>query len=781
MRLHSWSLLASLALVGCGEERSNLRRAVDREGAPSSGTLDASTHGGSAVESSGAQEDSGVVVHSVAALGALPPDFTLTVAAGEPAEQPATVTFIVDNSNSMSDDLLKLKESLKRLVDRLGALNLDYTLRFVPMSATLESMRGVYVKNGAARAISDGWFPDIAAVTRGQGLAAVLAEIDKLKVTAIHNEPGIASAIAHLRQARKEYGASAEPLHFVVLSDEENAREITTVDISTGSVSNAQPLFVPYQKIERSCAEPRKYDQTYKWDEYRYTYKHYDFRASYTAPGPCKRAGFQDGEYQNHLASRRTCEMPYYTCQVTIPRGRTTCGGTPALVREDENLSATHQACDVRRPKTLSCTVYVDGVAELRNYTKGTEPAGAMCTVVDYLDPVREFVLNARTSDPGVSNCSPCTHSSFTSTGPVDKTGMQVRLENIPLSSCTRKPYSAARFAAMDVTYGPDSRLLSVVEKTSCPTDYELQPDVGLDASIFFRWNVCDGELAGLTQPLPASVRKVVGTKSVETQEYRSVTLFVEDAAAARAAMAAQAPALPVENLSLVGSSSRDVLQVTYNAPWTNYPPELLNQTTFRPATVLPVTRTGTEGVDSIPSPVLAAGGTRVYRPTGRFEECVKYNEGSETVGLPSAEGFISQAQDILGDRRVAWHSIVNLDGKPCPGSVAAAVSEGRQYKELSRMSGGVVADVCAGSFDPFVDHLATQILYRPKARYEIAGAHADAIRRVFVEGQDRDLRPGDDYRIERGEKIEIVVDPSRIAIGDKIRIQTGVVVPSEP
>jgi len=114
-----------------------------------------------------------------------------------------------------------------------------------------------------------------------------------------------------------------------------------------------------------------------------------------------------------------------------------------------------------------------------------------------------------------------------------------------------------------------------------------------------------------------------------------------------------------------------------------------------------------------------------------------------------SPEGFVDLIRDVhphLG--RVLWHSIVS-DGQRCErATVGGEMSQGSQYGELSRLTGGAIENICAPSFGPFLEKVAVSVKHGPVLRYALDPAVASHVRKIENKTRNLTLVLEKDYRI---------------------------------
>ncbi len=86
-------------------------------------------------------------------------------------------------------------------------------------------------------------------------------------------------------------------------------------------------------------------------------------------------------------------------------------------------------------------------------------------------------------------------------------------------------------------------------------------------------------------------------------------------------------------------------------------------------------------------------------------------------------EAIYNLIRDLHPLKTFTFHSVVNQDGNSCANITETNVSEGKDYKALSKITGGASFNICQSNFAPFVDILAKKVAEAVNLIYPIPDA----------------------------------------------------------
>lgn len=684
----------------------------------------------------------------------------LTVAASDAPPVPAYIVFLVDTSKSMTNDMAKLRRGLKDLIAKLGERKLDYRIRFLTMDELQQPGRVQFHSVPSSYYSTEdlgGMDLPRRTYTSADPPEEIASALDGLLARDLDIEPGICVALEHLRVA-KDYPAGAT-VHWVVLSDEDNALKWATYDSFSGKVSAEFPLYCPMTITGTECAETRRYRLFLDWNEYCYDYTNYRFQGNVVTPGPCERKGYSADEDQFNLKTRRVCATELYSCTDSSLPDRWTCEGGPTGKEEVARYGSPEGYRYCERAQEYRCQVLVDGVSQERRYsTTMSVPTDGSC-VPDFARTQWEIVTQEASRASIFRSCGSCSASHYATVFPMASTKDNPAYKDCKIYDANFSPYAATR---LDTSQDNKNRLLEIAELESCPAFYHLTtlPD---PRTVDIRQDVCDSEIRGLRKPLPSSVIAERSGRSISVRIPIALDMSTPDPAVVRDLWRRQF-GVAEGAVEIVGDPSRSDIRsrcVTHGPLFAASDP-MRNQTGFREI-ITPHTAEYGDGTSIPESGVVQR---RSVTRDGPLQECVRYLAPTYTGQAPTPEKFLELAAKYHPTVRMVWHSVIHLDGQPCTGEADRVLAEGKQYRTLSERTGGVVSGICGPDLSGFMGSLARAAGPAPHLEYELAGR--DRVHSISVDGSGRVLESPKDYKVD-GRKL--LLSEGTVQTGDVLNI----------
>jgi hypothetical protein len=142
---------------------------------------------------------------------------------------------------------------------------------------------------------------------------------------------------------------------------------------------------------------------------------------------------------------------------------------------------------------------------------------------------------------------------------------------------------------------------------------------------------------------------------------------------------------------------------------------------------------------------------TKLDDPNGYLKDCDGAGTKVETYrGTP--EDFMAAHTGEFPKRTLTWNSIVHFASEGCVGKAEANISAGAQYRELTKLTKGVEADICDESTEnlkSFIRAVAKKVIEELDLVYPLpAGSDPGKLTSIFNRTRSTELQPGKDYKV---------------------------------
>jgi len=328
-----------------------------------------------------------------------PKEFSLTVTTSltnKKKDEPVEILFVLDNSQSMSDNIAKLKDSSQALFSGLNTAGLPYRARIMtmdkihnlisPVAGTdFVAPRGVFggtVPNYNRTPSDENSYLGVEPFGGERDLAGIVEAIGKSVSDKIllDNEPGICAAMDYMNWTSNTRNPGAVPfrdgqkVHVITISDEDNGKVVETRDRFTGGLQSSKDLVCyQYNQNTPNCENvtvPKKIKEA-SWTGYGFrvvipAQNSYSYQFDYQPQSTCQSRGvvpYPGGSDQLvRLYGIERCHKTRMTCRdkLQFTRNYSCQSGSGAPITGTVNLQQQNAAiCQVA--ETFRCEQLVDG------------------------------------------------------------------------------------------------------------------------------------------------------------------------------------------------------------------------------------------------------------------------------------------------------------------------------------------------------------------------------------------------------------------------------------
>lgn len=711
--------------------------------------------------------------------------------------EPLDIMLVLDNSFSMKANIDKLKKSLPTLYEKLISSGADLSTRVVTLDMLLSQLEYHQASKTMAptklfegdspsydRSASQTPYHSVQIAAKENVITSIsnnLAQVASNSL-AIQNEPGICLAMDYINWAA--YAPSADraagfdehqKLHVIVLSDEDNDRTFQNFD-EAGNLLNQHDLAC-YQESSPEKCSLKKFDNLLSWDEHCYSYTkpktEYHYKVSYQQRGLCQIQGYVNDSQTMDLVKLRAekrCYEAQYKCNNKNSPKQYGCSAGSYSTLSTSDLTSQNSGrlrCSVYEQQ--ECLVKIDGepfwVEKTRSQAANLSSVGIECRD---LGPASSKTLNlseAFHSDqsfkPGVSSCLEfsCQVSSWNQVSIRARDTSKSQYEDCSLIK--QLAYSSHAFNIAE----SDAALRSV-SPAACSNFYEL-----VDVSAYSLSNkpYCAANLAEITLPAGVSYLKSGESKT----ELLTKTLTGNLLKRTRAQVAAEL-GLAVEDIVSFEEIENDRTLSVQNECYSYPLSKSSDMDDFKKLSTKSFVDIRDKDAQLPAKKRSQDIRTRVsYNKDGLHQEksCDPSSSSLEIFGA-NPHDFLRHMRSKFPKMSLTWHSIINMDGKSCPGLNEKNVFEGKDYKDLSAATGGVVDNICAENFDQSLAKIATSVLTELKVTYDLLPGLADhQLLTVKNASAKKILRRDVDFWISQN---TIVFSKRAVGKDDQIEIYIG-------
>ncbi|MCX6125493.1 MAG: hypothetical protein NTV34_12215 [Proteobacteria bacterium] len=343
----------------------------------------------------------------------------------ETKEQVQELLFVLDNSASMRDDIDRFKAGISTLFNGLKDGGVKFRTRMVTLDQFIQQTRpvdGIYMPYGITSSGPPNWdrtnllsdnkttmnsiYESVKVFEDTLGAQPVIDRLTEIsqKFSLFDNEPGLCTAADYLTWLKKHPSrASISPssaVHVVIVSDEDNARNMQTRDRNTYQLLKTEPLRCFSEKRAATCQD-QKYNRLVSTGPiYGYSYQttgtQYQYSGTYSKRSRCYDQGFSDDKtavsLKNYI-SNKAWTKPTYTCNknVLVPKFSYKLNGVAGT---SSTSKANSKSC--REPQSYLC----QDAKTFQTCTAGT-PSSAVWNVQKVAAPISTI----RCEEPKSSVC----------------------------------------------------------------------------------------------------------------------------------------------------------------------------------------------------------------------------------------------------------------------------------------------------------------------------------------------------------------------------------------
>lgn len=696
---------------------------------------------------------------------------------------PTDVVFVFDNSQSMADKINRLKTSMASFAAQLSAASVKYNAHIVPVSEIgniLDDRSSFYL---ISRALMPqiSFFPWMMANVTASNQSQVDRQIAAMTLAKLESESGIASAWAYSRgnSLTKEAGGQ---IHYLVLSDEDNARKWDVVNGNTGALVTSKPMFM---ESNSSCTSYTSRDvleyTKCSWDRLDYTATQPEtVEFAYSQPGRCQIE--QDSSSSSigvtNVIGTKDCSEKVYSCELSNQPESYSCSAQGYAARTLSINVQGQYACQM--VKYADCVTYVDGqlvTIKTDGYdAKQRVKNGGSCTA-RWSDGTNELFVADDINSFVYRSCQPisCSVSSYVKEDVTQRVIDYDAKNRRILANCTDTGRTANGVFSRTFGYFPTQQPYSTTNSKitytgQCTGGSVITKDITIGS-------YCDG--SPILQSLPAEAKSVASTPSTNAiRGFFSQSHMVNGRYVSAPLTTSSADTSKVQTLvnQAYGCTKCVPPIETKVNPGTSYPAFVVAQPGQTPSSLSgkAITRSARSSVP-VDSPLLGEiGGKNSYQSTNYcIKEVVRTDRvcsAYDTINLaPTPENFNAFTTKNFPNVSVKWHSIVSLDGVKCANASASdpVPQKGTDYLNLTGLTNGVSASICDDKFDKILTDISNKITENTQYSYTLTRPAA-IIQSVKNETSGKILKVGSDYSVN-GNKITF--DSTSVAKNDQITI----------